>query len=120
MTASNQQTNDNKQGEEKVAKLYKADFPWTLKIAYSLNYANTQRQKDISSNSIMFSGDVELTPKWMVGFSSGYDVKNQGFTYTQLRFSRDLDSWKLNFNWVPFGDRQTYYFYITRKQEARN
>jgi lipopolysaccharide assembly outer membrane protein LptD (OstA) len=112
LTASNQQTNDNNQGEEKVAKLYKADFPWTLKIAYSLNYANAQRQKDISSNSIMFSGDIELTPKWLVGFSSGYDIKNQGFTYTQLRFSRDLDSWKLNFNWVPFGDRQTYYFYI--------
>jgi len=60
----------------------------------------------------MFSGDIDLTPKWKVGFSSGYDIKNQGFSYTQLRFSRDLDSWKLNFNWVPFGTRQTYYFFI--------
>ena len=60
----------------------------------------------------MFSGDIELTPKWKVGASSGYDIKSNGFSYTQLRFSRDLDSWKLNFNWVPFGDRQTYYFFI--------
>jgi len=60
----------------------------------------------------MFSGDIELTPKWKVGASSGYDIKNQGFSYTQLRFSRDLDSWKLNFNWVPFGTRQTYYFFL--------
>jgi len=96
----------------KTAKLYHATFPWTLKIAYSLNYLNTNRQKEISSNSLMFSGDIELTPKWKVGASSGYDIKNKGFSYTQLRFSRDLDSWKLNFNWVPFGDRQTYYFFI--------
>ncbi|MCF6180756.1 putative LPS assembly protein LptD [Lutibacter sp.] len=106
--------NNNEDSEPKIksAKLYNATFPWTLKLAYSLNYVNSRRQNEISSNSLMFSGDVELTPKWKVGFSSGYDIKNQGFTYTQLRFSRDLDSWKLNFNWVPFGTRQTYYFFI--------
>lgn len=106
---------DNNQDSEpktKTAKLYNATFPWTLKLAYSLNYINTNRQNEISSNSLMFSGDIDLTPKWKVGFSSGYDIKNQGFSYTQLRFSRDLDSWKLNFNWVPFGTRQTYYFFI--------
>jgi len=96
----------------KTAKLYKATFPWKLKLAYSLNYLNSNRQQEITSNSLMFSGDIELTPKWKVGASSGYDIKNKGFSYTQLRFSRDLDSWKLNFNWVPFGDRQTYYFFI--------
>lgn len=60
----------------------------------------------------MFSGDLELTPKWKVGFSSGYDLKENGFTYTQLRFNRDLDSWRMSFNWVPFGPRATYNFYI--------
>lgn len=104
--------NDSSEPKTKSAKLYNATFPWSLRLAYSLNYINNNRQNQISSNSLMFSGDVELTPKWKVGFSSGYDIKNQGFSYTQLRFSRDLDSWKLNFNWVPFGTRQTYYFFI--------
>lgn len=113
LTATNQQKpGNNNSSSTKETKLYGSKFPWTLKLAYALNYSNAARQKEISSNSIMFSGDIELTPKWGVGFSSGYDVKNEGFTYTQLRFSRDLDSWKLNFNWVPFGDRQTYYFFI--------
>jgi len=103
--------NDDERGNHSE-KLYSAKFPWTLKLAYSLNYNNSNRQDDFSSNSIMFSGDVELTPKWDVGISSGYDFKGKGFTYTQLRFSRDLDSWKMNFNWIPFGDRQTYYFFI--------
>ena len=114
LTATNQPNagNNNNSTKEKEAKLYGSTIPWTLKLAYTLNYSNSARENEISSNSLMFSGDIELTPKWGVGFSSGYDVKNEGFTYTQLRFSRDLDSWKLNFNWVPFGDRQTYYFFI--------
>ncbi|UMB60591.1 LPS-assembly protein LptD [Lutibacter sp. A80] len=112
LTTTNQPNTDNNNSSTKEAELYGSKIPWTLKLAYALNYSNATRQKEISSNSLMFSGDIELTPKWGVGFSSGYDFKNQGFTYTQLRFSRDLDSWKLNFNWVPFGDRQTYYFFI--------
>lgn len=98
--------------EDKEANLYQSNIPWTLKLAYALNYSNSARQNEITSHSLMFSGDIDLTPKWAVGFSSGYDMKNKGFSYTQLRFSRDLDSWKLNFNWVPFGTRQTYYFFI--------
>ncbi|MFA5297530.1 MAG: putative LPS assembly protein LptD [Lutibacter sp.] len=114
LTVTNQQVDNKASDKNKVkeTKLYQYKFPWKLQLAYSLNYTNVNRENEISSNSLMFSGDVELTPKWDVGFSSGYDMKNEGFTYTQLRFTRDLDSWKLNFNWVPFGDRQTYYFFI--------
>ena len=41
-----------------------------------------------------------------------YFAKNKGFTYTQLRFERDLDSWKMNFSWVPFSNRESWYFFI--------
>lgn len=114
LNTTNQQMDNKASDKNKVkeTKLYQSNIPWTLQLAYTLNYTNANREQEISSNSLMFSGDIELTPKWNVGVSSGYDIKNAGFTYTQLRFSRDLDSWKLNFNWVPFGDRQTYYFFI--------
>ena len=69
-------------------------------------------QNDFSNNSLMFSGNVDLTPKWKVGVSSGYDFKGKGFTYTQLRFDRDLNSWRLNFSWVPFSDRASWNFFI--------
>ena len=60
----------------------------------------------------MFSGNVEITPKWRIRASSGYDVKNKGFTYTQLGFDRDLDSWRMNFDWVPFSPRASWNFFI--------
>ncbi|MDA9037742.1 putative LPS assembly protein LptD [Flavobacteriaceae bacterium] len=91
---------------------YRSKIPWNLKLAYSLTYNNSRGQRDFSNNSLMFSGNVDLTPKWKVGVSSGYDFKGKGFTYTQLRFDRDLNSWRLNFSWVPFSDRASWNFFI--------
>ena len=91
---------------------YRTKIPWDLKLAYSLTYNNSVGQRDFSNNSLMFSGNVELTPKWRVGLSSGYDFKGKGFTYTQLRFDRDLNSWRLNFSWVPFSERASWNFFI--------
>ena len=96
---------------------YRTKIPWDLKIAYSLTYNNSRGQRDFSNNSLMFSGNVDLTPKWKVGVSSGYDFNGQGFTYTQLRFNRDLNSWRLNFSWVPFSDRASWNFFIGIKSD---
>ena len=104
----------NQEDQDETAKYpsYRSKIPWDLKIAYSLTYNNNRGQRDLSNNSLMFSGNLELTPKWKVGVSSGYDFKGKGFTYTQLRFDRDLNSWRLNFSWVPFSERASWNFFI--------
>ena len=104
----------NAENDKPVPKYpsYRAEIPWDLTFAYSLTYNNNRRQRDFTNNSLMFSGNIELTPKWKVGLSSGYDFKGKGFTYTQLRFNRDLNSWRLNFSWVPFSDRSSWNFFI--------
>ena len=79
---------------------------------FRLTYLNNRKQRKIGNNSLMFSGNIILSKKWKIGGSSGYDFKNKGFTYTQLRFERDLDSWKMNFSWVPFSIRESWYFFI--------
>lgn len=106
--------NDNRKNDENTepSELYNYKIPWSLRIAYAVNYSNTARENEISSHSLMFSGDVELSPRWTVGASSGYDFKNKGFTYTQLRFERDLLSWKMNFSWRPFGPYKSWNFFI--------
>ena len=112
LRATNDPRNQDNSEENKTSKIYNSTMPWSVRFAYAMNYSNTIGQNEITSHSLMFSGDIELTPKWQMGFSSGYDFKNHGFTYTQLRFNRDLDSWRMSFNWVPFGPRTTYNFYI--------
>ncbi|TXG39630.1 putative LPS assembly protein LptD [Seonamhaeicola maritimus] len=117
MDFANQQLNRNQEkdkGDEnkEPSKFYNHKIPWSLRLAYAVNYANSRRQSEISSHSLMFSGDIDLTEKWSIGASSGYDLKNQGFTYTQFRFQRELESWNMNFTWIPFSDRASWNFFI--------
>jgi hypothetical protein len=115
----NRQTiNTDKKEDVKVTELYKNKMPWNVSMRYSLNYANSIGQNQISTNSLQMDGDIEFSPKWRFGVSSGYDFAGEGVTYTQLRLERDLDSWRMSFNWVPFGDRATYYFFIGVKSSA--
>jgi hypothetical protein len=111
---SDQRLNDKEKGgeAEKPSDLYNYKIPWSLRLAYAVNYSNNARESEISSNSLMFSGDVDISPRWTLGASSGYDFKNQGFTYTQLRFERDLLSWRMNFSWIPFSNRSSWSFFI--------
>ncbi|WP_339611515.1 putative LPS assembly protein LptD, partial [uncultured Planktosalinus sp.] len=97
---------------------YNYAIPWDLRLAYTISYDNSRRQSEITSHSLMFSGNVDLSPRWSVGASSGYDFKDKGFTFTQLRFQRDLKSWQMSFNWVPFSARSSWYFFIGIKSSV--
>ena len=101
----------DKEKEEKQ-RLFSASMPWDLTLAYSLSYSNTNRNPMISSNSLMVSGNIDLTPKFRVGMSSGYDFKDKGVTYTQFRFERDLNSFRMSFSFSPFGYRNSWNFFI--------
>ncbi len=109
-------TFDDNEEEEDTSKNNLTEYinkiGWDFRLAHSLTYLNNRGQRDIGNNSLMFSGNIMLSKKWKVGGSSGFDFKNKGFTYTQLRFERDLDSWKMNFSWVPFSVRESWYFFI--------
>ncbi len=110
----NQQFQDTQDGdsEQEDNEFYNFKIPWSLNVAYSLNYINARRENRIASHSVNFSGDLQLSPLWSIGLSSGYDVLNKGVTFTQFRFERDLKSWRMNFTWVPFSERSTWNFFI--------
>tara|TARA_R110000868_G_scaffold108065_7_gene295438 strand:- start:23377 stop:26049 length:2673 start_codon:yes stop_codon:yes gene_type:complete len=111
--------NENRPGDEKEKDtedvenpIYGTKLPWDLRLSYAVNYSNSNRQNTIGSHSLMFSGNIQLSPRWKIGGSSGYDFQNKGFTLTQLRFERDLKSFRMNFNWTPFGTYKRWYFFI--------
>lgn len=107
-----EEEDEEEDSKKEDSKFYNNKMPWDIRLAHSLTYSNNKAQKQITNNSLMFSGNISLSKKWKIGGSSGYDFKNSGVTYTQLRFERDLDSWKMNFNWVPFSTRASWYFFI--------
>ena len=104
--------------ENEKSEFYSNKIPWDLNLAYSLTYANNNRRGDIASNSLMVSGNVTLSPGWKTGFSTGYDIKNKGVTFTQLRFERDLKSWRMDLSWVPVGYYAQWTFFIGIKSSV--
>ncbi|NLF44094.1 MAG: LPS-assembly protein LptD [Bacteroidales bacterium] len=88
-------------------------IPWNLRFSYTFRLSNVRNaQTDVNTRTITqtlnFSGDINITPKWKIGFNSGYDFDAKDLTYTSLDIYRDLHCWDLSFSWVPFGARKSY------------
>ena len=106
------QFKDDEDSEDKLSDFFKYDLPWDMNLAYSITYSNNNREQKVTGNSLMVSMNTDLTPKWKIGVSTGYDFVSNGVTFTQFRFERDLLSWRMDFNWVPFGDNANWGFFI--------
>lgn len=83
------------------------NIPWNVSAAYSFNYSKNGPQSSIS-NTLNLFGDFNVTPKWKVQYTSGYDFQLNKLSLTQFSIYRDLHCWDLSFRWSPVG---TYKFY---------
>jgi len=88
--------------------------PWNVNIRYNLRYSKPAFKETITQ-TLNFSGGLSLTPKWKIGFSSGFDFKTKELTHTNLNIHRDLHCWEMRLVWIPFGIRQSYFFTINIK-----
>jgi lipopolysaccharide assembly outer membrane protein LptD (OstA) len=87
-------------------------IPWSLSFNYSLQYSKPKFDATITQ-SLSFSGSMTLTPKWKVGFSSGYDFESKEFSYTTFNITRNLHCWTMSFDFAPFGTYRFYNFRIS-------
>src|SRR5690625_4812215 len=84
------------------------DIPWSLNLSYSLNF-NKRRTRDykrdttVFAQSLNFSGDISLTPKWKISLSSGFDFIHKQLTYSTINITRDLHCWRMTISIVPMG-----------------
>jgi hypothetical protein len=90
------------------------DVPWSIRLDYSFSY-NKPKDKSTIVQTIRASGDLSLTPKWKIGFNTGYDLFNKKFSTTNLSLYRDLHCWEMRISVVPFGNYKSYNFQINAK-----
>jgi hypothetical protein len=102
----------SKNDEDIENPIYGTTIPWDFRMQFTTSYTNNNRQNEITNASLMFSGNISPSPRWSVRVSSGYDFRNKGFAQTQLGFQRNLKSFDLRFNWVPFGRNERWDFFI--------
>jgi hypothetical protein len=91
------------------------NIPWNLAIGYVLNYQRIGFAEATTTTSLTLSGDLSISEKWKITFSSGYDFINKGITYSMLTLNRDLHCWQMSFNVVPFGTLKSYFFTLSAK-----
>lgn len=98
------------------------NVPWSLNIAYSFSHTSDHaypNYQDVVTKKLVqtlnFSGDVSLTPKWKVSFTTGFDFENHKITYTTINIFRDLHCWEMRFNWIPIGTLKSWNFQINVK-----
>lgn len=116
---------DKEQKEkESLMYLYPGDYvdfdiPWSVSIRYNLTldkkYVN-QVDTTLITQSLSFSAEVSLTPKWKINVQSGYDFVSKKMTSnTKFTIYRDLHCWELSFDIIPFGQWQSYNLVIKPK-----
>jgi hypothetical protein len=92
------------------------DIPWSMNLAYSLTYNHSvPGRKPTTIQALQASGDLSVSEKWKITYSTGYDMKAKQFTQTNLGISRELHCWQMSLNWVPFGVFTSYNFTIAVK-----
>lgn len=86
------------------------NIPWNFSFSYSFNYSNSLSMASTKflTNTLNFNGDFNLTPKWKIVFTSGYDFTAKNLSQTHFSIYRDLHCWDLSATWVPFGMYQSY------------
>ncbi len=87
--------------------------PWNLNFSYTWRYTNVYNADNIAYDrkvvqTLGFSGDVNITSKWKIGITSGWDFQAMELSYTSVDIYRDLHCWELMFNWIPIGPRKSY------------
>lgn len=91
------------------------NVPWSLNLNYNLNFLRQGFDKGQVVQSVTFQGDVNLSPGWKIGYSSGYDLSNKELMISKIDLFRDLHCWEFTFSWIPNGFRKSFEFIIRAK-----
>lgn len=100
---------------------YNFSIPWSINYQYSLNLSKFKfNKKDTTAitQTLALGLDVNITKKWKISVSSGFDLTNKSITRTDISIIRDLHCWQMEFKWTPVGYQQGFYMtiYVTSQQ----
>src|SRR5690606_5273510 len=83
-------------------------IPWNMTFGYNLSYNKRPTGMSNVTQAVNISGDLSLSEKWKINFTSGFDISAGKTTQTMVGIARDLHCWQMNVNWVPFGRFTSY------------
>jgi lipopolysaccharide assembly outer membrane protein LptD (OstA) len=96
------------------------DIPWSFSVSYNFRYSNAYNSSykhnvDQVIQTLGFNGQLNITPKWKITVTTGWDFTHGQLSYTSIQVYRDLHCWEMSFGWVPKGGQQNWNFSINIK-----
>jgi hypothetical protein len=99
------------------------NIPWNANLSYMLNLTRTpsaysKSDTSIITQSVMISGDFNLTARWKVAFNTGYDITNKQMSISSIDIYRDLHCWEMRMGLIPFGRNKSFNFTLNVKAQV--
>ncbi|NLJ81585.1 MAG: LPS-assembly protein LptD [Bacteroidales bacterium] len=117
-----------KKGDKKEKEGFSALRDWRVDINYIFNYnlvdnyafyklsnPDSNQYNNTITNTVNINGNFQLTEKWRVSFTTGYDFTNKNISVSSFDIYRDLHCWEMGFKWRPFGSYRGFEFVINVK-----
>ena len=90
--------------------------PWSLSLDLNYSVQHRRSTNQLEHNATLNTRfDFNLTPNWKINGYTGWDFKRNELVTTSLNIMRDLDCWEMSFEWIPFGNYQSYSFTLQVK-----
>ena len=97
--------------------------PWSLSVSYGLRYGYdntkfneiTRRFGHKVTQTLSFSGNLNITQGWSFNFSSTYDFDEKKLSYMNCNITRDMHCWTMSAGFVPVGPYASYNFSVRVK-----
>lgn len=96
------------------------NIPWSLNLTYTLSLNSQYSRFSFSdtltlSHSVTVQSDLQVSERWKVVVSSGYNFDLKQLTLTNIDVYRDMHCWEIHFQTYPFGPRKSFNFTLNAK-----
>jgi hypothetical protein len=90
-------------------------IPWSVSLTYNYNLNRPTPAQSTTFSNLSGSLSFSLTPTWKFDVTGSYDIESKEFAAPQIRISKDLHCWIMNFTWNPIGTYTGFRFEIRVK-----
>lgn len=96
------------------------DIPWSLNLSFTSNFSS-RLKPDYSgyytqiTSSLNVNGDFSLTPKWKIGGSTYFNVRELNIGLLTMYITREMHCWQLSINITPVGITRSFSITINPK-----
>jgi lipopolysaccharide assembly outer membrane protein LptD (OstA) len=90
-------------------------IPWSISLTYNYNLSRPTPEQSTTYSNLSGNLSFSLTRNWKFDVAGSYDFTSKEFAAPQIRVSRDLHCWIMNFTWNPIGTYTGFRFEIRVK-----